>query len=263
MARVFTPLGGAGQGVRPYDPADWNPEWKLRDGPRWVLTDRFNTTYYSGLDVGIWFGDLYLEDLVGLQYQLQELVMPQFSYADYTWRQVARGQRQLQGSFTLNFKEAAYLYALRDRLAHPEAPAAAPARSDTQASSALARKASVQGLSFQEFVGVVGRDTRVQRSTLQSGNEILDSLIRTFWAPTVTVDKYGPPPDQAHRPFLETGEGFTITLKFGDPGNPDPEQRWGTLRRLLGVELTGVAQVLEDSGRPVLEEYQFIARDLA
>ena len=93
-------------------------------------------------------------------------------------------------------------------------------------------------------------------------------------------------------------EGFDITIDFGKPPAPTARERLGsglavplsyaqasaasasgfkgdvslekalqaspswTTRRILAVSLTGMSQVLEDSGRPVMENYQFIAADL-
>lgn len=69
----------------------------------------FPEEYFAGSDVTVYFGDIFLSDITGLQFTLQEKVMPIFSYGSRTWDAVARGNRIVQGSFRIAFKEAGYL----------------------------------------------------------------------------------------------------------------------------------------------------------
>ena len=60
--------------------------------PKAHLSDRdpfqevaFNSSYYSGIEVSIYFDSTFIDDVVDIQYQMTEQVMPIFSYASYTY----------------------------------------------------------------------------------------------------------------------------------------------------------------------------------
>lgn len=69
----------------------------------------FPEEYFSGADVSIYFGDVWLDDLTSLSFGIQEVVRPIYGYASHTWDYVMRGSRQVAGRFTIAFREAGYL----------------------------------------------------------------------------------------------------------------------------------------------------------
>lgn len=69
----------------------------------------FPEEFFSGADVSIYFGDTWIDDLTSIQFEMIEQVQPIYGYASYTWDAVARGQRLIQGWFTIAFREAGYL----------------------------------------------------------------------------------------------------------------------------------------------------------
>lgn len=77
---------------------------------------QFPEEFFSGADVIIYFGDVFLADLSGLQFVLIEQVRPIYGYASYTWDVVKRGTRLVRGSFRMAFREAGYLYRVLDHL---------------------------------------------------------------------------------------------------------------------------------------------------
>lgn len=76
----------------------------------------FPEDYFSGADVTIYFGDIFVDDITGLEFTLQERVLPVYGYNSYTYDSVARGQRLIQGSFTIAFREAGYIYQILEHL---------------------------------------------------------------------------------------------------------------------------------------------------
>lgn len=66
--------------------------------------------------MSVYFGDLWIDDLAGLEYGLQEMVRPVYGYASRTWDVFARGTRIVVGTFRLAFKEAGYLYRALDHI---------------------------------------------------------------------------------------------------------------------------------------------------
>src|SRR6185312_4609161 len=69
----------------------------------------FSADYFSGADVKLYFGDIWVDEVTTITFQLQEEVMPVYGYHSYTFDTVARGKRLIQGSFGINFTSASYL----------------------------------------------------------------------------------------------------------------------------------------------------------
>jgi hypothetical protein len=84
----------------------------------------FPRDYFSFCDMAIYFGDVFIDEITGLQFAMQENVLPLYGYADYRFRTLSHGSRIIQGNFSINFKEAGYIYlimeALRARAARAE-----------------------------------------------------------------------------------------------------------------------------------------------
>ena len=83
-------------------------------------TETFNSDkakqYYSSLDVEIYFGDHYIDEILHLEYQVQQNTLPIFGYNSFIFDKAVQGTRLIQGSFTINFTEADYLFKLVEEL---------------------------------------------------------------------------------------------------------------------------------------------------
>lgn len=77
----------------------------------------FPEDYFSGSDVTVYFDDVFMEDLQGLEFGMQEKVQPVYGYNSFTYDAVARGQRVVQGTFTIAFKEAGYMRRIMSHIA--------------------------------------------------------------------------------------------------------------------------------------------------
>lgn len=77
----------------------------------------FPEEYFTGADISIYFNDIFIDEITGLSYSLQETVKPIFGYASYTWDAIARGTRIIQGEFRIAFKEAQYINVVLKTLA--------------------------------------------------------------------------------------------------------------------------------------------------
>jgi len=77
----------------------------------------FPEEYFTGSDVSIYFNDIFIDEVTGLSYSLQETIKPIFGYGSYTWDAVARGSRMIQGEFRIAFKEAQYINVVLETLA--------------------------------------------------------------------------------------------------------------------------------------------------
>lgn len=73
--------------------------------------------YFSGANVNVYFGDVFMDDIMALQFVMKEKVAPVYGYASRTFDRVLRGNRLVQGYFRMAFREAGYLYTVLDHIA--------------------------------------------------------------------------------------------------------------------------------------------------
>ena len=84
--------------------------------PHWVTVAQDNQNFWSGLDAAVYFDDLYIAEIVSLQYEVQEAVYPLFSYASRTMRRAMHGSRRVFGQFTVNFQQAALFWLILEHI---------------------------------------------------------------------------------------------------------------------------------------------------
>lgn len=66
--------------------------------------------YYSVIDAEIFFGNEFVEDIAYIDWTVSQNVMPIFGYNSYTYDELARGSRIIQGVFDINFTSPNYLF---------------------------------------------------------------------------------------------------------------------------------------------------------
>jgi len=79
--------------------------------------------YYSGADCKIFFGDIWVDDIVGIQYNLSQSKTPIYGYASQYFDAIAKGQVIVQGSLMVAFKETGYLNVIQATLESQRADA--------------------------------------------------------------------------------------------------------------------------------------------
>lgn len=83
--------------------------------PRTDFAGIYNSEYFSGAQVSVYIGDVWVDEITSLSFQVEQKRAPLYGYADTYFRDVSKGQVLVQGSFTINFKEAGYLFLILDR----------------------------------------------------------------------------------------------------------------------------------------------------
>lgn len=218
----------------------------------------YSANYYSGSDIRIYFGDIWVDEVTNIDFTLQEQVAPIFGYASFTWDRVARGSRYVSGTFSINFKETAYLQTIMNSL-----------RSD------LEKDSETGYFSKAEW------DKNMDIETLVSQNKsdfhsIADDLETSFWGegkqssrvqkqkettffyPSLYSDTVSGL-DQ----FKLAQDGFNIVIAYGNPNmSGRTVDSHESVQVVVGVQLTGVSQQIGQNGQPIQETYQFIAKDI-
>lgn len=65
--------------------------------------------YFSNIDADVYFGDKKIEDIVEIQFSVEEQKLPIFSYNKFYADIIVPGQRIVQGTFILNFTDGKYM----------------------------------------------------------------------------------------------------------------------------------------------------------
>lgn len=257
----------------------------------WKTVDQYFSTYWSGLDARIYANKVLLDEIITLQFSTQEPVMPLYGYHSYTYESTVRGARRIQGAFTINFKRESYIFDLLNTLTKDKRLPKDVAKSfrETQAfRSALEGTATLEtflGLATgssakKDAQGRTTVDPELVVKAAQDFERAIWGIQRnTHGATSVKgVSQSEMSRLQFNSPKFGTPDGFDINIQFGsvDPKKLprqtytgqtlDPDQKINvavaTTKRILGVEIVGIDIMVDDSGRPVLEQYSFIAREI-
>lgn len=221
----------------------------------------YSANYYSGSDIRIYFGDTWVDEITDINFTLQEQVAPIFGYASFTWDRVARGSRYISGSFSINFKETAYLQTIMNSL-----------RSDIEEDSATGYFSKTEwdkNLTIEQLVE--------QSKDKTDFHALANDLETSFWGEgnqnsrvqrqEDTTFFYPNLRDREGVAGLDQGKladnGFNIVIAYGhDYMSGRAVDSHETVQVLMGVQLTGVSQQIGPNGQPIQESYQFIAKDL-
>lgn len=247
---------------------------KERDRSTYIIVDEFNSAYYSGLDLSIYFDKYFLDEGVSIQYQVVENVLPFYGYNDYIYNFSARGTRIIQGSFNINFKRSFYLIDILKRIKNSQDSVTnnkQPSNSQKELLTKLNTSTTIEEALSYAY--------RTKDGTLNAAklDELSKSYREKFWGrvienPNAKDVSYIP----INKPLYDAGKGgFTIYMKYGDAdldalqttasdsGGTNVSRGFvGTTEALTGVHITGVGKVVDDSGRVILETYAFQSSDL-
>ena len=80
------------------------------------LSNLTETRYFSAVDAGIYFGDVYIDECVDISFTMQQSTLPITGYNSYVFDACAQGARIIQGSFAINFTKSNYLYEILNSL---------------------------------------------------------------------------------------------------------------------------------------------------
>jgi len=234
--------------------------------------DNIKKEYFSGSNVRVYFGGIYIEQLANIQYSLSEQVAPIYGFHSYTFDRVARGQRIVGGVFTLNFTENGYLQTILDRLASDVEGYRED--SDTSAEVVTSEMATYNTEKTIERLLLV-KDRKYE--------DYITDLKRSFWgAPTengMIHQDLGKENDtyfyskQGTKTNALREHGFNILIDYSPDANYSDFDRcmknihdgtsfYQTYRSIIGVHITGEQQAIGNDGSVIQTTYSFTARDL-
>ena len=310
--------------------------------PHWITLSEYNQTYWSGLDAAIYFNDLYIGEMVSLQYEIQESVYPLFPYSARTMEGAKHGTRRVFGQFTINYQQAILFWLILEHIRATTASGTFLRDPSRGAFSRIKINPTDPAYTAQTLLsrGILAPATATQlgevitltnngqshtrklvdlSKSLEKGADAslkanADRLKEKFhWRSPGNkgTAPYGPGGSllaavraslklQNVQPLFDTPNGFTIYVRLGDQDpedylsgyssdgdlgsgpqaydesylralaafdNGDVDQALSTLppyttESVTGIEVTGCGKVIDDSGRPILQTYSFLAKDV-
>lgn len=225
----------------------------------------YYASYYSGTDIRIYFGDMWLDEIVEIQWSVQEQVAPIFGYSSFTWDKVARGNRIVQGSFSINFKEVGYLQTILNSLS-------SNLKEKKQAFDSSKWEATFQPENNVKYGKYYSRSDSVEY-IIDNFAEMSDEYEMAIWGvennSSTSIDSrkhdtlfYGTSENENNQELRD--HGFNILIAYGKQYDPAKgREGYSTAQTIVNVQLTGVSQQVDPSGNPVSEVYTFIAKDIS
>lgn len=266
------------------------------------VSNYMDKDFYSGSQAGMFIGNMFVDDVYNVQFQVQAGLRPVYGFKSANFDILLRENEIVAGSFTINFKEAAYLYLIlkeynkrksyldrsapnlgkdRQAILAEEAMKQAkmavsrdPRRFDSYYSATIEdtlrySSPTSEGVSKSaaeydsEMTNALQRMRKVSDSNFEDRAEALEDMIWGEANPN-NIDTGDPlnfkndPPSTAPTHFRGLQETpFNITMTYGDFTSNAHNH---TLRVIRDIMLTGSNQVVDMSGRPIQEQYTFIAR---
>lgn len=227
-----------------------------------LVGKRKYANYYSGTDIRIYFGDKWVDEIVEIEWSMQEQVAPIFGFSSYTWDRVARGNRIVQGSFSINFKEAGYLQTIMNSL------------SSQMTSEDVWFNPSGFNLGKDSSGGGNKQKTSVEK-LIKNFADLADGYENAIWGSNSSKESIKTLEARKKDSFFNSVQanpqnkalkdhGFNILLTFGNTGDTSRGAASPiTTQSIVGVQLTGVSQRIDPSGNPIAEVYTFIAKDVS
>lgn len=241
-----------------------------------ISTDRI---YYSGANVKVYFGDVWVKELASIQYQIEEQVAPVYGFNSYMFDKVARGTRLVTGSFMINHTDAGYLDIILERLSQNTSEEQDNALTPNNLSSLIKDVRGKNSSRNIESLLSIDGDSKYE--------DYVEGLKSSFWGPEETsfntIYRTGEGREYQPNYFADkegSGEknilkqhGFNILLDFSPSANikdfreciQDMNNKASlsrTYRSIIGVHITGENQMIAPNGQPIQTQYNFIARDI-
>ena len=222
--------------------------------------------YFSGAHVRAFFGPIWVDDIITIQWDLVNNKAPIYGYASRFFDAVADGTVIVNGSFTIAFKDMNYLTTILEKLRQLD--------SDTRRGMGRVHQASSINLAITELEGDT-TNLSMKAPTIDmilakmadQGRDHLDYI-----AERLENVVYGKKPGAGRIPradeydkvgkvteYGKIGAGFDILLEYGNPNTYSNEH---TAYMINDVHITGQGQLTAPTGEPIAERYTFFAKSM-
>lgn len=254
----------------------------------------YNNDYFSGAQVAIYIGDVLVDEITSFSVAVSQSKTPLYGYASRLYDGVSEGHVIVQGQFSINFKEAGYLWLILNRyrtlisgknsflsVGSDQAPEGTGeyvvdqtieqivnGEADTkpeflkQINEIASRAALASSHSSLAGFSSSNRST----GSIGQAENIFEAFENHVWGPKargtgVTSAGLDIPDITSNRRADEPAlNPFDIYIAFGDFISDDRIHH--TVQKVIGVHILETSKQIVIDGQPVSEVYNFIAKDI-
>jgi hypothetical protein len=250
----------------------------------------YNVEYFSGCQVAVYIGDIYVDEITSIGFEISQARAPIYGYASRLFDAMSEGNVLVQGTFTINFKEAGYLWLVLNRyreMVKRPLKNVQPYHSRDEVNrqnierilnsdvSTIERNTYLASLAgayvlapdrdpatrsevladLQGYPNVSRAIAPYKEGILGKAENIFEEFENQVW------ERQGEELDELTRrcddPALNP---FDIYIVYGDFVGSDYDNH--TIQRLRNVYITGTAKQVVIDGNPIQEQYSFFARNI-
>lgn len=202
--------------------------------------------YFTGQQARIFFGHVWVDDIITIQYSSNQNKAPIYGYASQQFDDIAKGQFLVNGNFTIAFKETGYLSLIYQQLNNLKAP------------KTTNKDVLKFWLNKNRPIEEVLDNLSANDQNGQDFEDLAEALEDYVWGNFGKVGQQLKRVDQLDEfPGGVDRDGFDIVLLLGDFTNDASEH---TVKVINDVHITGESTVITPDGAPVAMNYTFFAR---
>lgn len=242
--------------------------------------------HYISTDSATFFvNEWWLDDAAGLQFQVQDPKEPLYGFRDKHWRDIAEGNIIVHGMLDINFRFKGYLTLLlanleglevRLKLDRANRVAGEGTFEDDYHDFRRAlnpennlRQAAIDPRTFTEESRAALLESSAEQFDLRRFRRLAKAMQEDFWRQDVFL--FGNRIEQMEAERHRAGtwpDGFNLKIVYQNthPDDSSKDQDPGLVQTLLNVRIVGESKILQNNvpggGEPLMERYQFIARDV-
>ena len=209
----------------------------------------YSLDYYSGAQAAMFFEHFLIDEVTSLQWSVQQSKIPIYGYASQTFDEMAKGTIIVQGSFSINFVEAGYLWGVLDRIKNPRS--SLPLRLEESISEWTQKSLADNDQSKTNNPYLIKSHTdaylKLRDDSLEGDYPNSPSLEKE------KTDHYS----NMRRTDTKKLNGFDIYLSFRHDQSANQ-----TVHKIEDVHLLGKAQTVVIDENPVQEVYSFYAKNV-
>jgi hypothetical protein len=230
-------------------------------------TERHVTDYYSGSQVSIFLGDVWLNDISMIEFQLTQNKTPFYGYKSQNYDVMAKGVQIIDGVFSMAYTHTNYLNMVISKYLETTNPGSGPVVSST---SLIQYINDVKSGKVDTDLVNLSYGTRVADGTAASLQRKDNAFVnQTFVQKQQQLEQYfwGTQSGADQHKILTPDNlpSFDITIAFGNypkdrPSAQDEFLSSHTIKVLSSVEIVGYSMQLAITGEPIQEVYAFKAR---
>lgn len=185
--------------------------------------------YFCGADAKIFFGDVWVDDIATIQYNINQSKTPIWGYASQYYDAIAKGQVIVQGNLSIQFKEVGYLNVIQRLLEQQRSQSTERIKKSLQKYQLRAEYGAakyIPGLNTREGENGVVHSANGTPQFIRQGQtieEILEDKIIGTSLGTSFFEK-GKSSQEKHRDFEDFAELLEDTI-WGDSNNKPYEAK--------------------------------------